>query len=185
MIYSVIKNIFFVSSFFLYLTTYSLSEINAKSWSEQCNEDKSVCLIAIENKIKLKDKTEQTLATAYIQIGSTKERKMNLVDKEDQTYKLSEENKKIPLLFVNLPLNADLRKKPLIQVDGKNLGNLNYLHCNNNLGCKTSVLINNEVVDLLKKGKNITIIMGIFGSKQNLKIEFPLKGFTKAFGKIS
>jgi invasion protein IalB len=170
---------------FLFGTTSSYSEINSKSWSEQCNEDKSTCLIAIKNEIKLKDKDEQqTLATAYIQIGSTKERKMNLVDKEDQTYKLSEEDKNIPLLFVNLPLNADLRKKPLVQVDGKNLGNLNYLHCNNSLGCKTSVVINNEVIDLLKKGKNMTIFIGIFGSNQNLKIEFPLKGFSKAYNKL-
>ena len=167
-------------------TSSSYSEINSKSWSEQCNEDKSACLIAIKNEIRLKDKNEkQTLATAYIKIGSTKEKKMNLVDKEDQTYKLSEEEKSVPLLFVNLPLNVDLRKKPLIQVDEKNLGNLDYLYCNNTLGCKTSVVINNEVIDLLKKGKNMTIIMGIFGSNQNLKIEFPLSGFSKAFSKIS
>src|SRR6056300_432149 len=97
----------------------SFAEINSKTWSEQCNEDKSGCIIAIKNEIKLKDNNkEQTLATVYIQMGSTKERKMNLVDKEDQTYKLSEENKNIPLLFINLPLNADLRKRPLVQVDG-------------------------------------------------------------------
>ena len=160
----------------------SFAEINSKTWSEQCNEDKSACIIAIKNEIKLKDNNkEQTLATAYIQIGSTKERKMNLVDKEDQTYKLSEENKNIPLLFVNLPLNADLRKKPLIQIDEKDLGNLDFLHCNNSIGCKTSAVINDEVINLLKKGKNITIIMGVFGSNQNLKIDFPLKGFSKAY----
>ena len=184
MILKIIKKINFLFLFLFLFNANSYSEINTKTWSEQCNEDKSTCLIAIKNEVKLKDNKQQTLATAYIQIGSTKERKMNLVDKEDQTYKLSEENKNIPLLFVNLPLNADLRKKPLIQVDGKNLGNLNYLHCNNSLGCKTSVLINNEVVDLLKKGKNITIIMGVFGSNQNVKIEFPLKGFSKAYDNL-
>lgn len=185
MILKILKKINFLFLFLFLFNTNSFSEINSTSWSEQCNEDKSTCLIAIKNEIKLKDKEEQqTLATAYIQIGSTKERKMNLVDKEDQTYKLSEEDKNIPLLFVNLPLNADLRKKPLVQVDGKNLGNLNYLHCNNSLGCKTSVVINNEVIDLLKKGKNMTIFIGIFGSNQNLKIEFPLKGFAKAYNKL-
>jgi invasion protein IalB len=184
MILKIIKKLNFLFLFLFLFNTHSFSEINSKSWSEQCNEDKSTCLIAIKNEIQLKDKKQQTLATAYIQIGSTKERKMNLVDKEDQTYKLSEEDKNIPLLFVNLPLNADLRKKPLVQVDGKNLGNLNYLHCNNSLGCKTSVVINNEVIDLLKKGKNMTIFIGIFGSNQNLKIEFPLKGFSKAYNKL-
>ena len=179
-----IKKYNFLVLFFFLFNTYSFSEINSKSWSEQCNEDKSICWIAIKNEIKLKDKKLQTLATAYIQIGSTKERKMNLVDKEDQTYKLSEEDKKVPLLFINLPLNTDLRKKPLVKVDGKNLGNLNYLHCNNSIGCKTTALINNEVIDLLKKGKSMTIFLGIFGSNQNLTIEFPLKGFSKAFNKI-
>ena len=49
---------------FLFGST-SYSEINSKSWSEQCNEDKSTCIIAIKNEIKLKDKDEQqTLATA-------------------------------------------------------------------------------------------------------------------------
>ena len=176
---------FFLLLLFLFLfNTNSFSEINSNSWSEQCNEDKSSCSIAIKYEVKLKDKKQQTLATAYIQIASTKERKMNLVDKEDQTYKLSEENKNVPLLLVNLPLNTDLRKKPLLQVDGKNLGNLNYLYCNSSLGCKSSVVINNEVIDLLKKGKIMTVFVGIVGSNQNLIIKFPLKGFSKAYSKL-
>tara|TARA_B100001063_G_scaffold237991_1_gene259638 strand:- start:558 stop:1115 length:558 start_codon:yes stop_codon:yes gene_type:complete len=184
MILNILKQINFLFLFLFLLSTNSYSEINSSSWSEQCNEDKSTCLIAIKNEIKLKNKKQQILATAYIQIGSTKEKKMNLIDKEDQTYKLSEEDRNIPLLFVNLPLNADLRKKPLVQVDGKNLANLNYLHCNNSLGCKTSVVINNEVIDLLKKGKNMTIFIGIYGNNKNLKIEFPLKGFSQAYNKL-
>ena len=170
---------------FLFLfNTNSYSEINSKSWSEQCNEDKSACIIAIKYEVELEDEKQQTLATAYIQIASTKERKMNLVDKEDQTYKLSEENKSIPLLLVNLPLNTDLRKKPLLQVDGKNLGNLNYLYCNSSLGCKSSVVINNKVIDLLKKGKIMSVFVGVVGSNQNLIIKFPLKGFSKAYSKL-
>ena len=176
-----------LSSLFLFLflfNTNSFSEIHLHSWSEQCNEDKSSCSIAIKYEVKLKDKSDQTLASAFVRIASTKEKKMNLVDKEDQTYKLSEEDKSIPLLLVNLPLNTDLRKKPLLQVDGKNLGSLNYLYCNDTMGCKTSVVINNDVIDLLKKGKNMTIFIGVFGSNQNLKIEFPLKGFSKAYSKL-
>ena len=183
---NITKNLsFLLLLLFLFLfNTNSYSEINSKSWSEQCNEEKNVCIIAIKNEIKLKDKKEQTLATAYIQLASKKERKMNLVDKEDQTYKLSEKDKSIPLLLVNLPLNTDLRKKPLLQVDGKNLGSLNYLYCNDTMGCKTSVVINNDVIDLLKKGKNLTIFIGVFGTNKNLKIEFPLKGFSKAYSKL-
>ncbi len=181
---TITKKLSFLFLFLILFNTNSFSEINSKSWSEQCNEDKSSCLIAIKYEVKLKDKKEQTVATAFIQLASTKERKMNLIDKEDQTYKLSEEDKSIPLLVINLPLNTDLRKKPLLQVDGKNLGNLNYLHCNNSLGCKSSAVISNDVIDLLKKGKNLTIFIGVFGSNQNLKIEFPLKGFSKAYSKL-
>ena len=180
---NIIKKFSFL--FLLLFSTNSYSEITSKSWSEQCtNEEKNVCIIAIKNEIKLKDKKEQTLATAYIQLASKKERKMNLVDKEDQTYKLSEEDKSVPLLLVNLPLNTDLRKKPLLQVDGKNLGNLNYLYCNNSLGCKARLVINNKVIDLLKKGKKLTVFLGVYNSTQNLKIEFPLKGFSKAYSKL-
>ena len=181
---NITKKLSFLFLFLILFNTNSFSEINSKSWSEQCNEDKSSCLIAIKYEVKLKDKKEQTVATAFIQLASTKERKMNLIDKEDQTYKLSEEDKSIPLLVINLPLNTDLRKKPLLQVDGKNLGNLNYLHCNNSLGCKSSAVISNDVIDLLKKGKNLTIFIGVFGSNQNLKIEFPLKGFSNAYSKL-
>ena len=178
------KKLSFLFLFLFLFNTNSFSEINSESWSKQCNEDKSSCLIAIKYKVKSKDKKEQTLATAYIKIASTKERKMNLIDKEDQTYKLSEEDKSIPLLVVNLPLNTDLRKKPLLQVDGKNLGNLNYLYCNKNLGCKARLVINNGVIDLLKKGKKLTVFLGVYNSTQNLKIEFPLKGFSKAYSKL-
>ena len=181
---NITKKLSFLFLFVILFNTNSFSEINSNSWSEQCNEDKSSCLIAIKYEVKLKDKKEQTVATAFIQLASTKERKMNLIDKEDQTYKLSEEDKSIPLLVINLPLNTDLRKKPLLQVDGKKLGNLNYLFCDNNQGCKTSVVINNDVIDLLKKGKNKTIFIAVFGSNQNLKIEFPLKGFSKAYSKL-
>ena len=165
------SNIIKKFSFLLLLlfSTNSYSEITSKSWSEQCNEEKNVCIIAIKNEIKLKDKKEQTLATAYIKLASKKERKMNLVDKEDQTYKLSEEDKSVPLLLVNLPLNTDLRKKPLLQVDGKNLGNLNYLYCNNSLVCKARLVINNQVIDLLKKGKKLTVFIGVYNSYNILK----------------
>ena len=37
---------------FLFGTTSSYSEINSKSWSEQCNQDKSACIIAIKNEIR-------------------------------------------------------------------------------------------------------------------------------------
>ena len=183
MIYRIIKNIFFVSSCFLYLTTYSLSEINSRAWSNQCSENKETCISGIIKEIKNKDKM-QTIATAYIQMGTTTQKKMNLINEEDQTYKLSKDKKSIPLLFVSLPLNVDLRKKPIIVIDNKKLGDLNFTHCNRKDGCTTNVAIDIGVIDLFKKGKTMTVISAIYGNPQNLKIDFPLKNFTKSYAKL-
>ena len=183
MIFKIIKNIFYIISFSLYLTTSSLSEVTSEAWSTQCSEDKRTCIAVIINEVKNKDKM-QTLATAYFQIGSTSQKKMNLVNEEDQTYKLSEESKSIPVLFVKLPLNVDLRKNPLIAIDNKKIANLNFTHCNQKDGCVTNVAVNNDIIDLFKKGKNMTIITGIYGNSKNLKIEFPLKNFTKSYAKL-
>ena len=183
MIYSIFKNTFFVISFFLYLTTYSLSEITSKAWSTQCSEDKKTCIAVIINEIKNKDKM-QTVATAYFQIGSASQKKMNLVNEEDQTYKLSEESKKIPVLFIKLPLNVDLSKKPAVVIDNKKLGNLNFSHCNQNDGCVTNLAANDDIIDLFKKGKAMSVIMGIYGNSKNVKIKFPLKNFTSSYTKL-
>ena len=183
MTYSILKNIFFVSSYLFYLTTYSLSEINSQAWSTECTKDKSACLAIIISEIKNKDKM-QTIATAYIQIGSSKQKKMALINENDQTYKLSEENKNVPVLFVKLPLNVDLRKRPLIIIDNKKLGNLNYTHCNAKDGCVTNVTLDNNVVDLFKKGKTMSIVIGSYANTNNTRIEFPLKNFSKSYAQL-
>ena len=185
MIHKIFKNIIFFICFSLYLTNYSSSEISNKAWSSQCSEDKNTCIIAIKNEIKAKDSDKvQRLATAYIQIGSTKQKKMNLVDEEDQTYKLSEENKNVPILFVKLPLNIDLRFKPLIQIDDKNYGTLNFTHCNQTDGCITNAAISNDAIDVFKKGNTMSVVIRIFGNNKNMKIKFPLKKFTKSYAKL-
>ena len=184
MVYKIFKSIFFVSSFLIYLTAYSLSEITSKAWSTKCSEDKKTCLAVIINEIKNKDKM-QTLATAYIQLATSKEKKMDLVNKDDQTYKLREENKYVPVLFVKLPLNADLTKNPAVLIDGKQLGALRYTHCNQTDGCVTKVVANNDVIELFKKGKTLTVVMAIYGSTKNIKIEFPLKNFSRSYAKLT
>ena len=168
MVYKLFKSIFFVSSFLIYLTTYSLSEITSKAWSAECSKDKKRCIAVIINEIKNKDKN-QTLATAYIQITSSK---------------LSEENKNIPLLFVKLPLNADLKKNPVVLIDGKKLGALRYTHCNQTDGCVTSVAMNNNVIELFKKGKTMVVVMAVYAGTKNMKIEFPLKNFSKSYAQL-
>ena len=183
MIYSIFKNIFFVSSFLLYLTAYSLSEITSQAWSTECSEDKKTCIVIIKSEIKNKDKM-QTIATAYIRIGYSTQKKMDLINKDDQTYKLSEENKDVPVLFVKLPLNVDLGKKPAIVIDNKRLTDLNFTHCNQTDGCITNVALNKNVIDLFRKGKTMSVVTGVYGSPKNMTIEFPLKNFSKSYAKL-
>lgn len=183
MIYNIFKHIFFVSFFLLYLTPLSSSEITSKRWSVQCSEDEKTCVTIIISEIKYEDKM-QTLATAYFQIGSTTQKKMNLIDEKDQTYKLSEESKNIPVLFVKLPLNVDLGKKPELVIDNKKLGNLNYTHCNKKDGCVSNVATSDKIIDLFKKGKTMSVVTSIYGNNKKIKIEFPLKNFTNSYDKL-
>ena len=164
----------------------SSAEIGDKKWTKECDKDnKKSCVIAIINQVPIPDSDKkQTLATAIIQLGTTTERKMDLVDGEEKTYKLKEENKLVPVLTIRFPLNVDLKKQPLIQIDKKNVLNIPFTHCNGNEGCNTSMTINDEVINLFKSGKELTLVMAPYGSKDNMIINLPLKGFSKAYDSL-
>lgn len=171
----------------LFLTTNTYSNDNTKSWEKDCSSsDSKNCFIRIKYKVKMPDQDKtKTFATAYITIGSKKEKKMNLVNKENQTYKLGEENKPISILFINLPLNTDLRKSPLIASDKNSLGNSKFMNCNASEGCRTMAVVNDEIIEVFKKGKSLSVTFAVFGSNENITIKFPLKGFTKAYNKLA
>jgi invasion protein IalB len=164
----------------------SSAEVNDKKWSKECAKDnKKSCLIAINSQIDIPDSDKkQTLATAIIQLGSTTERKMDLVDGEEKTYKLKEENKVVPVLTVRFPLNVDLKKQPLVRIDKKNVLNIPFTHCNAKVGCVTQISINDEVINLFKSGKELTLVMGVYRAKDNMIINLPLKGFSKAYDSL-
>jgi len=164
----------------------SSAEINDKKWTKECAKDnKKSCVIAIKSKVDIPDSDKkQTLATAIIQLGSTTERKMDLIDGEEKTYKLKEENKLVPVLTVRFPLNVDLKKQPLIQIDKKNVLNIPFTHCNAKEGCVTQISINDEVIKLFKSGKELTLAMGVYRAKDNMIINLPLKGFSKAYDSL-
>jgi invasion protein IalB len=164
----------------------SSAEVGDKKWTKECVKDnKKNCVIAINNQATLSGSDKkQTLATVLIQLGTTTERKMDLVDGEEKTYKLKEENKLVPVLTVRFPFNVDLKKKPLIQVDKKNVLNIPFTHCNAKEGCVTQISINDEVIKLFKSGKELTLITGIYRSKKNININLPLKGFSKAYDSL-
>ena len=164
----------------------SSAEVGDKKWTKECNKDnKKSCLIAINSQVAIPDSDKkQTLATVIIQLGSTTERKMDLVDGEEKTYKLKEENKLVPVLTVRFPLNVDLKKQPLIQIDKKNVLNIPFSHCNAKEGCVTQISINDEVIKLFKSGKELTLAMGFYRAKDNMIINLPLKGFSKAYDSL-
>ena len=164
----------------------SSAEIGDKKWTKECaKNNKKDCIIGINTQVAIPDSDKkQTLATAIIQLGSTTERKMDLVDGEEKTYKLKEENKLVPVLTVRFPLNVDLKKQPLIQIDKKNVLNIPFTHCNANEGCVTQISINDEVIKLFKSGKELTLVMAVYGSKDNMSIKLPLKSFSKAYDSL-
>jgi len=164
----------------------SSAEVNDKKWTKECDKvNKKICLIAVNSQMSIPDSDKkQTIATALIQIGTTTERKMDLVDGEEKTYKLKEENKLVPVLTIRFPFNVDLQKKPLIQVDKKNVLNIPFTHCNAQIGCNSTTAINDEVIKLFKSGKELTLITGIYGSKKNMTINLPLKSFSKAYDSL-
>jgi len=164
----------------------SSAEVGDKKWTKECDKvNKKICLIVINSQISIPDSDKkQTLATVIIQLGSTTERKMDLVDGEEKTYKLKEENKLIPLLTVRFPLNVDLKKQPLVQIDKKQVLNIPFTHCNAKEGCVTRITINDEVIKLFKSGKELILVMGIHNSKDNMSINLPLKGFSKAYDSL-
>ena len=164
----------------------SSAEINDKKWTKECTKDnKKSCAIAIKSQVPFPDSDKKrTLATAIISLGSTTERKMDLVDGEEKTYKLKEENKIVPVLTVRFPLNVDLKKQPLIQIDKKKVLNIPFTHCNAQEGCVTQIAINDDIINLFKAGKDLTLITGVFASKDQMIIKLPLKGFSKSYDSL-
>jgi invasion protein IalB len=164
----------------------SSAEVGDKKWTKECaKNNKKICLIAVNSQVAIPDSDKkQTIATAIIQLGTTTERKMDLVDGEEKTYKLKEKNKLVPVLTIRFPLNIDLKKKPLIQIDKKDVLNIPFTHCNAKEGCNTSMTVNDEVIKLFKSGKELTLVMAIYRSKKTMNINLPLKGFSKAYDSL-
>ena len=178
--------IFIVATLYI-LSANAYSEINNKSWTKICDKkNEKSCQIGIKSDIKFEGQDKPTtLGTAYMRIGSATQSKMDLIDEDNQTYKLKKNSKSVPVLFLLLPLNSDLRKQPQIILDQKKIGKSTYLHCNQNVGCKTVAILDENLLNGFKKGKTMTVAFGVFSKDKNLVIQFPLKGFTKAYQDLS
>ena len=167
--------------YFLLNPIISFAEIGDQKWSKECNVNKQCAVVIVKQKSFSGSDKKQTIASAIIQLAPTTKREMALLDGEEKTYKLKETNKLVPVLFIKLPLNINLKKIPLLVIDKKEILNLPFSHCNSKDGCVVSTSIPNDVLKLLKKGDVLTIQAAIYRSKDILNLEFPLKGFSKSY----
>ena len=172
--------------YFLLFPITSSAEVLEEKWTKSCeDEKKEICMIAIKKQLPIPGSDKrQTLATVIIQLGSSTEKKMSLVDEKEKTYKLKEENKVVPILTISFPLNVNLQKKPLVQVDKKNGFNVPYLYCNANDGCITKVGLAEVILDRFKSGKILTLTMQGYGNDKGMSINVSLKGFSKAYASL-
>ena len=191
---SFLFKIILLSAFFISnLTTISngneQKKIYADKWVSLCKKDlEKNCLIAIKSTIKDPSNNKyKTIAHAYIELASKIQKQMNLIDAEEQTFKLGEKRTVIPVLFIDLPLNLDLRIKPIILIDNKEISQLEYITCHGQVGCKSIGLLNEKQIDLLSKGKNLDVFVVPFGNQktQGFKVNFSLRGFTKSFNQLA
>ena len=105
-------------------------------------------------------------------------------NKEEKIVKIVDVVTEVPVLFFNLPFDSDLRRKPLVRADKTNIANVEFMHCNKSVGCKTMVVINEEAIKIMEDANELGITFAVFGTNQQLEIVFPLKGFKKAYSKL-
>jgi invasion protein IalB len=180
-----LKNILSLLIFISISSASSYADINTEKWSHICSKnEKKNCEISIKAGSVSESGTVKTLAKAFILMGTISAKKMNLVSQKDQTYKLDVQEKITPVLFVELPLNIDLRQGPLVIADKQKIGNLIFLHCNPNIGCKSMLTLNEKVIELFKNGKDLKIVFRVFQNNKNFEIKLPLKGFTASYKKL-
>ena len=163
----------------------AFAEINEKSWEKECaDKDKKACLIGIKQNVKLDAYKEKQDVNAYVQIGKNTTQQNKVIDEKEKLIKVVDVVTDVPVLFFNLPFDADLRRKPLVRVDKTNIANVDFMHCNKEVGCKTMVVINDEAIKIMDEAGELGITFAVFGTNQQVEIVFPLKGFKKAYGQL-
>ena len=164
--------------------TETFAELKGENWEYSCDKEKN-CIIGIKSFMTDKETNEKrTLATIYINILNSTQKKLNLLDENDQTYKMDEVTLSEPAIFILFPLNTDLRVKPIMRVGGKNISGLSFIYCNQNSGCNAMLTISDEVVKLFEKEKEMGVAFRPYGANQNVEFIVPLKNFTKSYKKL-
>ena len=84
-----------ILSCFLFAPSISLADLSTEKWEKVCDSANNNCVIAIQIQIKLPNSDVlETFSTALVRVGK------------------NPKNEKVPVLFIRLPLNTDLKTKP-------------------------------------------------------------------------
>lgn len=99
-------------------------------------------------------------------------------------YVRNDKEEQYPYMSLSMPLGVDLRAGAAMKVDeGKEIP-LQFLQCTN-LGCDSSILLNDELLQKLKKGSKLTVGFLPWGSNKPTAVNASLSGFTKALKSIT
>ena len=159
------KFFYFIITAGLVFSSTSYADVNSTIWTKSCS--KNNCIVGINSLMPPdNDGKRGVVATIKIEKGVT------------------EEAEKVTIIKVWVPLNVNLTKSAQIYIDEKFALELVYRHCNSAQGCKTTLLLNEELINKFKKGKNLNLIFYGYGTKEPYRINFPLKGFTKAYKEL-
>ena len=149
----------------LVFSNTSYADVNSASWTKSCS--KNNCIVGI-NSLMPRDSDGKQGVAATIQIEKG----------------VTEEGVKVTVIKTWVPLNVNLTKYAQIYIDEKFALKLIYRHCNSAQGCKATLLLNEELINKFKKGKNVNLIFYGYGTKDPYRINFPLKNFTKAYKEL-
>ena len=177
-----LKNILSLLIFISISSASSYADINTEKWSHICSKnEKKNCEISIKAGSVSESGTVKTLAKAFTfkLINPTE---LNLPSDVESFSAISNFNPNIYEQIV--AQQTDLRQGPLVIADKQKIGNLIFLHCNPNIGCKSMLTLNEKVIELFKNGKDLKIVFRVFQNNKNFEIKLPLKGFTASYKKL-
>lgn len=167
------KRVFvFVSLVLLWAGSAAVAK-TSEEWKTVCKEKH--CQLFSE----VKDDKDKILARVYLQ---------NVVN-ADAKSKSDKQNKKGNganlIAFANLPLGLFIPAGVTVDVDSKNEFKAQLLECNNGQGCRAAFEVKPKLLDLMKKGKTMSVVILDAQNKRKISFHFALADFEKAYQKFT
>ena len=155
---------------------WSVSSAEAKSseeWKTVCKEKH--CQIFSE----VKDDKDKILARVYLQkvVNTGAKIKSDKQNKNSKGAKL--------VAFANLPLGLFIPSGVTVDVDKKHEFKAQLLECNTGQGCRAVFEVQPKLLDLMKKGKTMSVVILDAQNKRKISFHFSLAEFEKAYQKFT